>query len=464
MAKKVLIIDDNPDDVKNAAGAFKSRGIISVCAKCDFDILSVIYSEVPDLIILDILMPEPGGYELCRIIKSDELTGCIPVIMYSALDKNIDKFWAYRSGANGFINKKHSLEELVSESEKIINQMPVSLEQKARLLGSKAISLKTNTQSCNSKEELVKDFNSIKELDGDLNILAIKIFRVIYRYFKYSLAMICFKQNSENTRLLFDCSDCETGRDVFEEIKNKINLKEAHCEILLKKEAQYKAAKIDDFSVRYEYEINSDTDTIGWLYLYSRDNLSSQELKLSGTIKDLLEHIMRLRYFKMYSKAKPGANPRKLYTQLDFDRILSYEYGWHKRNSAPLCLAFMEIESLENMEKQYGAQYCDILVAKISNLLSGALSDGDFIYRNEDDIFAILMTNSNKDRVLKTLDYILSKIEDPALNNLDKDDEIKVKIGALMLDDSHKNHYEYIDAIYDVLDEARHGGSAIVVR
>ena len=73
MAKKVLIIDDSPEDAKAVSGVFEKSGINIVHLNDAFDAMDAIYKEVPDLIVLDILMPDLGGYELCRMIKADEL-------------------------------------------------------------------------------------------------------------------------------------------------------------------------------------------------------------------------------------------------------------------------------------------------------------------------------------------------------------------------------------------------------
>lgn len=465
MAKKVLIIDDNSDDALNVSNMLRKAGMVCVYSGSTFDIQNLVYSEVPDLILLDVLMPEPGGYELCRMIKSDECAKNIPVIMYSVLNKNIDKFWAYRSGANAYIDKNSSEEDIVAVCNNIMEQMPVSLQVKTSLLNQKAKNLAVLPQGTNLKGDLIKEFNSIKEVDGDSNILSIKIFKTLYHYFKYDTALICFKDEADKAELFFDTVNSELSCEVVENIKNRINCKNCTENVLLEKDKTFKVEKLEDFTIKYEYEINSNSKIIGNFCIYAKNNLGSQELKLVGTIKDLVEHIMRLRYFKVCSKDNPnGTNPRKMYTRLDFDRILSYEYNWHKRNSSPMCLAFMEIDSLEGLEKQFGGEYCDIIIAKISNLLSRYLSDGDFVYRNQDDIFAILMTNSDIKRSKEALEYIVSQIEDPSLTNINEDGDVSVKIGALMLAEEHKSYYEYIDAVYDVLDEVRHAKEDIVIR
>ena len=293
-------------------------------------------------------MPELGGYELCRMIKADEIAKNIPIVMYSKLDKNIDKFWAFRSGANAFVNKGELSQELLNVCAETIKKMPVSLEIKGKLL-----SVKSRTEinpSVPAKDDLVKDFAAIKEIDAEGDILALKILGTIRRYFKYDCAMLTFKDSEQEGTLFFDTGSLILDNEVFDEIKHTVAMKNPKINVILQKDEKTNTvADISDFFVKYEYEINVDSNIVGYLHLYAINNLNSSQLKLLSTIKDLVEHIMRLRYFRVSNKgAKSSANPRKLYTQLDFDRILSYECGWHKRNNAPLSLAFIEIESLES--------------------------------------------------------------------------------------------------------------------
>ena len=466
MAKKVLIIDDSVEDINSILNTFAKSKINVLHSQDPFSTIGLIYKEAPDLVILDILMPELGGYELCRMIKSDENAKEIPVIIYSKLDKNIDKFWAYRSGAAAFVNKGEMSQELLNVCLDTMEKNPVTLETKGKLLNAKQGGHFEDEVKTLSKEDLIKDFNSIKEIDTDCDILAVKIFGTINRYFKYDCAMLCFADSDEKNIIYCDKGHYSLNDKVFEEIKEKTTVKNPEINVILQKEKKGDVSSIEDFCVKYEYEISVDSNTIGCLYLYAKENLNSAELKLVGTIKDLVEHIMRLRYFKIYNKDEnsKSANPKKLYTQLDFDRILSYECGWHKRNNAPLSLAFIEIESLENIESKYGKYYGDLLLARVSNFLSGCLSDGDFIYRNEDNIFTILMTNSDKEIAQKKLEFLVSKIKDPKRAFIDEDEEILLKACALMLSEKYKNHYEYIDALYDVLDMVRHSKNDIIIK
>ena len=76
--------------------------------------LTAATSEPPDLILLDIMMPEMDGYEVCRQLKTDERTCEIPVIFMSALDEVMDKVKAFSVGGVDYITKPFQVEEVLA--------------------------------------------------------------------------------------------------------------------------------------------------------------------------------------------------------------------------------------------------------------------------------------------------------------------------------------------------------------
>lgn len=458
MAKKVLIIDDSPDEAYLAAQALNQAGFSTLYQNNALEASKIIYDFVPDLIILDVLMPDMGGYELCRLIKADDVIASIPVIIYTRLQKNIDKFWAYRSGAAGFISKGEPTNSLVESAKKIIEAHPLTPECKSRIIGAKIPDNNTFANDTNDKKTLLDAFRAISESDTDEQELAIKIFRIIYPIFKYDMAALCFSDT-----LIFDIGDLIVEQDVFNQIKQTTGVENA--KVVSKRNPLIKINDVSDFNIKYEFETDIASKPIGCLCLYVKERLNSSKIKLIDTIKTEVEHIIRTKYLKnTKQEGSADINVKKLYTQLDFDRLINHESDWHKRNNMPLGLALIEIDSLENIKNQTDEEYADIIVAKVSNILTQCLAQGEFIYRNEDNIFAILMTNSDYTRLCGALEYIKSSIEDPLLNDFEEDEAIKLNIGAIMYNENYKNHYEFIDAAYDALDEARRNSNLVVAR
>ncbi len=122
MKKKILVVDDEIDIVDIVKIFLEGKGYEVVCAYNGEDALKVIKKERPDLIILDILMPEMDGFDVCRKLKSEKETMFIPIIFLTAKDELADKWKGLFMGAFGYITKPFEEENLLGKIEKIFEQ------------------------------------------------------------------------------------------------------------------------------------------------------------------------------------------------------------------------------------------------------------------------------------------------------------------------------------------------------
>lgn len=120
-SSKVLIVDDEPDTVE-LLQIFLSKNYNTIPAYCGREALNKVRSEQPDLIILDIMMPDITGYEVCKILKSDMETMSIPIIMHSALSNSSDRKKGIDSGADEYITKPVDIEKLNSILSTLLNR------------------------------------------------------------------------------------------------------------------------------------------------------------------------------------------------------------------------------------------------------------------------------------------------------------------------------------------------------
>ena len=84
------------------------------------DIISQVHSFKPDIILLDLLMPAVGGLEACEMLNNDPMGSNIPIIVLSALDKNMDKLKAYRLGVVDYLVKPIEKKDLIASIEKAL--------------------------------------------------------------------------------------------------------------------------------------------------------------------------------------------------------------------------------------------------------------------------------------------------------------------------------------------------------
>lgn len=110
----ILIVDDDPDHLFMVSMMLKQEEYEVFTASNGRTALEMAQSVSPDLILLDINMPDLSGYEVCERLKADETTGDVPVIFVSALDKMLDKAKAFSLGAVDYMTKPFQLEEVLA--------------------------------------------------------------------------------------------------------------------------------------------------------------------------------------------------------------------------------------------------------------------------------------------------------------------------------------------------------------
>ncbi len=114
MAQKILVVDDEESLAEFVCRALRQQGYMTVCAFDGDSALSLIYEELPDLVILDLMLPLMDGWEICRRVKSDSETKHIPILMLTARSSAEDVVQGLDLGADDYMRKPFPLDELLA--------------------------------------------------------------------------------------------------------------------------------------------------------------------------------------------------------------------------------------------------------------------------------------------------------------------------------------------------------------
>ena len=109
---KILVVDDTPKNVKLLADLLTVKGYGVVTAASGREALAQVEAERPDLVLLDVVMPEMSGYEVCRKIRESPATEILPVVMVTALDPAEERIKGLEAGADDFLTKPINQAEL----------------------------------------------------------------------------------------------------------------------------------------------------------------------------------------------------------------------------------------------------------------------------------------------------------------------------------------------------------------
>ncbi|NOY63883.1 MAG: response regulator [Nitrospirae bacterium] len=110
--KRILIVDDEEVNIKLLAALCESLGYRTITARNGIEAVDIATREMPDLILMDVMMPEMNGFEATERLKSEESTRLIPIIIVTALDSRDDRLKGISIGADDFLTKPVDLEEL----------------------------------------------------------------------------------------------------------------------------------------------------------------------------------------------------------------------------------------------------------------------------------------------------------------------------------------------------------------
>jgi len=119
--EKILIVDDNERDVKLLKDYLMINDYFVVTAKNGADAFNQIQAEKPDLVILDINMPDMSGWRTCDKIKKDPLNMHVPVLMCSSYIQDDGNFGIYKTG-DGYIQKPVNLGNLLIKIQELLSK------------------------------------------------------------------------------------------------------------------------------------------------------------------------------------------------------------------------------------------------------------------------------------------------------------------------------------------------------
>lgn len=116
---KVLIVDDSPTETHVMRTALEKNGFEVLTAEDGDSGLKVAHESLPDVIIMDVVMPGVNGFQATRKITKDPKTANIPVVIVTSKDQPTDEVWGMRQGAAAYLTKPVSAETLLAKVKEV---------------------------------------------------------------------------------------------------------------------------------------------------------------------------------------------------------------------------------------------------------------------------------------------------------------------------------------------------------
>lgn len=113
--KKVLIVDDSPADLANLRTTLSDVGCFVSTASTGKEAVQKAKIDKPNIIFLDIVMPDMDGYEACRLLSEDPNTKDIPIVFVTSKGQKADRVWGQLQGAKGYVVKPYSADQVIDQ-------------------------------------------------------------------------------------------------------------------------------------------------------------------------------------------------------------------------------------------------------------------------------------------------------------------------------------------------------------
>jgi two-component system phosphate regulon response regulator PhoB len=134
MKPRILVVDDEPDALEVLGFKLKEAGFDPIFAKDGTRALEVARAEHPALVVLDLMLPEVDGLEVCKVLRRDPATSAIPIIMLTARAAEMDRVIGLELGADDYVTKPFSPRELVLRVKKLLARAPSGEDPSAPVL------------------------------------------------------------------------------------------------------------------------------------------------------------------------------------------------------------------------------------------------------------------------------------------------------------------------------------------
>jgi twitching motility two-component system response regulator PilH len=115
MVSKVLVVDDSPAELQNLKSILTDAGCVVSTASSGSEAVKKAAAEKPNVIFMDVIMPEMDGFAATRELSNNAATKAIPVVFVTSKAQKADKVWAQMQGGKGYVTKPYTADQIVEQ-------------------------------------------------------------------------------------------------------------------------------------------------------------------------------------------------------------------------------------------------------------------------------------------------------------------------------------------------------------
>lgn len=367
---QILIVDDVPVNLRLLVDILTRNGYQVRPATSGHLALKSVAFELPDLILLDINMPDMNGYQVCRQIKEDQRTAGIPVIFISALDQVDDIINGFGAGGVDYITKPFNEAELLAriKTHLTLSRLQKQLERQNLLLHTEIAERKQAEAALNESEE---KYRAVFENTGSATVII----------------------EDDSTISLANAEFSALAGFARHEVEGRLKLRDFFPEDRQRMDRYHELRRLAPNSAPRQYECTMKDREGGIKNLIMTISMIPGTPKSVASMVDITQRKRVEEQLKYLSLHDPLTG---LYNRTYFDQEMS---RLTLCRSTPLSLIICDVDGLKLVNDTLGHEAGDELLVAASKVIRDSFRQGDVASRIGGDEFAVLLTNQDANTV-----------------------------------------------------------------
>lgn len=462
--KLILIVEDSRTQLQAIEMSLKKEGFAVITAKDGVEGYHKVITESPDLIISDINLPELNGYQFCRLIKNENATSFIPIILLTSLGQKQDRFWGLKAGADRYILKDTSMDTLVKEVKTLIDKKMGKIKRKQSQsaggdIKDAAIMSKVNYlfDKLLFEATIMGEIKNLATLVNDRTMLLNEFFKIIAALFDYKVLSFLII-SGDNTVLYLDLKENMLSDENIKTIKDAYS-NDIKVEIISGMEYNNKKMHMP-YSI--DSTLNIQKECLGNISIFNDreyDINNRNTLTLIGN--DLAVVVKLMLLYEENERLSITDGLTKVYNRRYFNTQIEKEFEKAKRYNSKLALIMLDIDHFKLLNDNYGHQQGDMILIHLGRILKDNVRNIDLIVRYGGEEFAILMSGANKKEGAIVAEKLRKKIEAypfPALQKGAEPLKVTISLGVAEYSAEMNSTDDLIKSADSVLYKAKEDG------
>jgi len=430
---RILIAEDSATQRQIITMVLKREGHEVVIAKDGIEAVTQVYQESPDVVVLDIEMPKMNGYQVCRLLKEDQRTAHIPVIMLTSRDQETDKFWGLKTGADRYVTKDFQLTGLAAAVQEMIEKgpgplgpIPMELHGQHDMESGDVDVLSRVNDLLDRKlyeATVINEISKLNTLSEDSAVTISSVLSVLAKVTDCYVGSVLLLEEKE----LYLHVDTRVGKDYYDDSQSSA-LHEAKgyfppatnfSQFNVISDAEPGAIEGDEPECRtirsiVSLPLRARGEVIGVMTLNSP--------KTDAFTEDIHQVLKIIEYpasvvvdnARLHERTKRMAvtdGLTRLYNHRHFYELLEQEFHRTKRYQSSVALVMIDIDFFKQINDTYGHQVGDDILKELALVVRGQVREVDILARYGGEEFAALLPQTSLDQAQVVAERIREAVE-----------------------------------------------------